>query len=110
MLLAAIGCSTTAAHRIKTEQSNPEWSARPIEKILVIGVYERTYRISAESVFVAELKERGLNAVASYEVFADLENMDEAEEIERKLAELNVDAVLSIATLEAREEYDRDNW
>jgi len=110
MLALATACSTTTSNRFKTEERNPAWQARELDKVLVIGVYDRSYRIAAESVFAAELKEQGINAMTSYEVFPDLQKMGEAAEVKQKLDELGIDAVLSIATLESRPEYDREDW
>ena len=110
MLALATACSTAPANRIKTEESNPEWQARKLDKVLVLEVYDRTYRISAESVFAAELKEQGINAMTSYEAFPDLQQMGEASQVKQKLDQLDVDAVLTIATLESRQQYDREDW
>jgi len=110
VLALATACSTTNSNQIKTEERNPNWQARELDKVLVIGVYDRTYRISAESVFAAELQEQGINAMTSYEVFPDLQQMGEASEVKPKLDQLDVDAVLTIATVESRQQYDRGDW
>lgn len=109
-LVLATACSTATANKIKSEHRNPEWEARKLDKVLVVGVYERSHRIAAESVFVEQLKEHGIDAVTSYEAFADIEKMIDADSVRQKLEELDVDAVISIATLKSRPQYEHSNW
>lgn len=104
-------CSTAPRHEIKSENRDPDWDVDPFNKILVIGVYDdKSFRISNESVFAAELSEKAVSASPSYELFPNLDALDDEAEIREALAGKDFDAILTIATIDAGDDYDTEGW
>ena len=88
MLLAA--CATT---QINSVWKDPAYQTRPA-KIMVIGVARNPLnRRIFEDEFVAQLKARGTEGIASYKVLPDREQDDQAA-IAAKVKELGADAIL----------------
>jgi hypothetical protein len=95
--LLLVACTPTSTHQLKHTAKDPEWAGEPFQRILVVGLQERKYRISFEDTFSAELRGRGLDAVASYRSVPDPTDLDSREEVERVLASTGVDAVLTVS-------------
>ncbi len=111
LLALLIGCSTATRHDIKTERLAPEWNRQPFTNILVVGVYEdRAARISSESVFAAEMSEKAVPARAGYEVIPNLDLLDDQAGVRAALAGTEVDAILTIGTITAGEDFDYEAW
>ena len=107
----APGCSTNPSHRIETEVRNPEWQGEPFRNVLIIAAYEdRAYRISSESIAADEFIGRGLQASPSYDLIRDVETLDDAESVRQALQGADFDAIITIATVEANEEFDFDAY
>jgi len=88
ILLAA--CATT---QVNSVWKDPSYQARPA-RVMVIGVAKKPLkRRLFEDEFVAQLKARGTEAIASYTVLADKKQDDQAE-ISAKVKELAADTVL----------------
>lgn len=103
----AAGCSTAPRHQIETEVRNPDWQGEPFRNILIIAAYEdRAYRISSESIGADEFAEAAVDAEPSYELIPDLATLDDAESVRRALQGTDFDAIITVATLEANEEFD----
>jgi hypothetical protein len=88
MLVTA--CTTT---RLTSVWKDPAYEARPA-KVLVIGVAKnpQTRRLF-EDEFVQQLKKRGTEAIASYTIFAENQQVDK-DVIVAKVKELGTDSVL----------------
>lgn len=88
MLFAA--CATT---QVTAVWKDPSYQTRP-DKIMVIGVAKNPLnRRLFEDEFAAQLRTRGMDAIASYTVISDKQQEDQAA-IAAKVAELGADAVL----------------
>jgi len=88
ILLAA--CVTT---QVNSVWKDPSYQARPA-RVMVIGVAKKPLkRRLFEDEFVAQLKARGTEAIASYTVLSDKKQDDQAE-ISAKVKELAADTVL----------------
>lgn len=104
-------CSTAPRHEINTETRDPDWKGEPFKKILVIGVYDdKAFRISNESVFAAELSEKAVATSSSYELIPNLATLDDEAAIREALEGKDFDAILTVATLEASEDFDNEGW
>ena len=105
-LLVLTACSS-APHRIADEDLSKEWSGQPYKDLLLIGAYtDRPTRVSAEAAFAEMLKARGIMATPSYDLMPDLTALEDNVMIAEKLATLQQDAVLVIATLNEGYDYD----
>lgn len=108
---AALGACSSAPHQIGEEEMSSNWNGEPFENLLVIGAYtDRSFRISAETQFVEDLKSRGVQAEASYTLIPDTTALDSNTEIRAKLATMPNDAVLIVATLDEGYEYDAGDY
>lgn len=88
MLVTA--CTTT---RLTSVWKDPAYQARPA-KVMVIGVAKNAQtRRLFEDEFVQQLKARGTDAIASYTLFAENQQVDKAV-IVAKVKELGTDSVL----------------
>jgi hypothetical protein len=105
MLLVA--CSSTSTHQLKHTAKDPEWAGEPFQRILVVGLQERKYRIPFEDTFSAELRARGFDAIASYRSVPDPTDLDSPEEVEKILASTGVDAVLTVSAEGLRQANDQ---
>lgn len=104
-LLAAtsmlLGACAGVPHKVRTEELSESWNGESFSNLLIIGAYDdRTYRVSAETAFAEDLKQRGVAAKPSYDLIADLKALDEEDEIAEALAGQEVDAVLSVTTID----------
>lgn len=92
MLVALLitGCATT---QLTSDWKNPSYHGQP-GKILVIGVAKKpAIKRIFEDEFVRQLKERGVNAIASYTLMPDKKQSDHAA-IAAQMKEHGADAVL----------------
>lgn len=107
LIVAALSACSSAPHKIYDEEISSSWSGERFENLLVIGAYtDRSFRISAETQFVEELKSRGVQATPSYTLIRDTTTLDSNDEIRTKLATMPNDAVLIVATLDEGYDYD----
>jgi hypothetical protein len=107
LLVATLSACSSAPHKIDDEDVSSTWSGKRFENLLVIGAYiDRSYRISAETQFVEELKSRGVQATASYTLIPDTTALESNAEIRAKLEAMPNDAVLIVATLDEGYDYD----
>jgi hypothetical protein len=94
-------------HKIHEEWMVPVWRGKPFQKLLIIGVYDdRTYRASAETGFVEELKALGVAAQPSYDVIPDLDTIDTDDKVAQALSSRKSDAVLTVATIDPDSKLD----
>lgn len=107
ILLMAAACTST--HQLSHSALDPEWSGDPHQRILIIGLEERKYRIPFEDAMAAELRIRGIDAVASYRDFPDPRKFDDINEVERLLSATEADAVLTVRA-EGFREANNDAW
>ena len=103
-------CSTTIDHEIATERRNQGWRPRSLQNVLVIAAYDPTYRAFAEKFFVAEMTERGVNASSGFEIFPDLDALDEASQVWETIDGAGFDGILTIVTVTRDEDFDYDDW
>ena len=84
------GCAST---QMSANWKNPAYSVHPT-KVMVVGVSKKAVnRRMFEDEFAAQLKARGVDAVASYTVLSDKKQNDQ-EAIAAKVKELGADSVL----------------
>ena len=107
LLIFVAGC--TSSHKLIHSGADPEWVGAPKQRVLVVGLHERKYRIPFEDNFTAELMSRGIDAVASYRYAPDAEFFDSMEEVEVVLNETAVDSVISVRA-EGLREANNDFW
>lgn len=112
IILAAAGCSTTTQHNISQEQKNPEWQPVAFDSIAVVSITnDRSARIGNESVFVDELKRRGIDARTTFDVAPDLAAITTDENIRDAFDKTGADAILTISVASSAAEYDyTDKW
>ena len=92
-IAAAIFLSGCASTQLTSVWKNPAYQAHPT-KVMVVGVSKKPMkRRIFEDEFVAQLKARGTDAVASYTVLSD-KKQDDREAIADKVKELGADSVL----------------
>lgn len=104
-------CGAGVSHQIADEQLSPEWGGRRYSDLLIIGAYtDRSYRVSAETQFAEELKQRGVKATTSYDIIPQLSDLESNAEIADMLASTSHDGVLVVATLEEGYEYDYGDY
>ena len=93
LILAAMLVTACATTQLNSAWKDPSYHARPA-KIMVIGVAKKPLkRRLFEDEFVAQLKARGTEAIASYTVLPDKKQDDQAA-IAAKVKELGADTVL----------------
>ena len=97
----ASGCSSS--HKLIHSGADPEWAGTAKTRVLIVGQEHRKYRIPFEDEFAAELRSRGIDAVASYRHAPDTTFFDSAEEVDQVLVETGVDSVLTVRTTGLRE-------
>ena len=107
LLVALLNACSSVPHTLAEEEMSSDWNGKAFEDLLVIGAYtDKSFRVSAETQFVEELKSRGLKATASYTLIPDTTALDSNDEIRTKLATMPHDAILIIATLDEGYDYD----
>ncbi len=95
-----------APHSVKTEQVSEEWGGNAYKELLIIGAYDdQTYRASAETAFAQELKSRGISAKPSFNSVPNLRELDLESEVADIVANEQVDAVLSVSTIDPGYEF-----
>ena len=103
-------CSSTIDHEIATERRNQGWRPRPLVNVLVIAAYDPTYRAFAENLFVAEMAAKGVNASPGFEIFPDLDALDEASQVWETIDGAGFDGILTVVTVTRDEDFDHDDW
>jgi len=104
-------CGAGVPHRIADEQMAPEWGGQAYSDLLIIAAYnDRSYRVSAETQFAEELKQRGVTATPSYNSIPQLSSLESNSEIAEMLASTNHDGVLVVATLDEGYDYDYEDY
>ena len=100
VLTAAYGCETSETKTtIAGSWKSPELTGAPFEKIFVIGVERNNeYRELYEDALVAALQQRGVEALASYDLLPQSEELDE-EQIRSAIRTDEFDAVLITSLL-----------
>jgi len=107
----AAACSAGLPHKIAEQHVSPEWGGKRYGDLLVIAAYaDRPYRVSAETQFVEELKQRGVKATVSYDLIAQLSALESNAEIGDVLASTSHDGVLVVATLDEGYDYDYGDY
>ena len=111
LLITACGTSQTY-HNVVTEETNPAWQKRSIDKVAVVAVtQDRGERVGSETVFADRLTQQGYNVVASHQVFPNLADIDTTEEAARAWAAEGIDGVLTVGVAKSASGYDRtDYW
>ncbi|SDL41270.1 hypothetical protein SAMN05660860_00567 [Geoalkalibacter ferrihydriticus] len=95
LLMILSGCATTT---MTGSWKDPEVT-QPVSSMLVIARFEEEFvRRTAEDGFAVSLQDRGVNAVASYRVFADATELDR-QEVEAKAAGLGLEGFLIVRVL-----------
>jgi hypothetical protein len=89
--LLLVACTSTSTHQLKHTAKDPEWTGEPFQRILVVGLQERKYRIPFEDTFSAELRGRGFDAVASYRSVPDPTDLDSPEEVASSYADVVIE-------------------
>jgi len=107
LLFLFTGC--TSSHKLVHSSADPEWTGTPKQRVLVLALVEREYRIPFEDEFSAELRSRGIDAVASYRSAPDKSFFDSESEVQRILSETNVDSVLTVRA-EGLREANNEAW
>ena len=103
--LLVLGCASSP-HRISTEETAPN-SSKTYSDFMIIGAYnDRPYRVSSETAFADILKSKGIQASPSYDILPQLDDLDSADEMAKKLMATEHDALLVIATLDEGYDYD----
>lgn len=93
LLCGAGGCAS--GPQIVNDWRDPQFKGPAFRKVAVVGITDReTNRRIFESAFVAKLQEKGVEAVPSYDV-APADTKMSREEIERLVADANVDAIIT---------------
>jgi len=110
LVLSLSSCSTTTTNEIDSDELSEDWSKKPLTNFLVVAAYDRSFRITAESLFVDEAKSRGLKASPSYQVFDDIKGLEDKDELLKAIGGDTFDAILAISTLESGEDYDHSDW
>ena len=113
IVLAAVvaGCGSTAPHRIDSEETTAEYSDRSYSSLMILAAYpDRTFRISAETVLAEEFKQRGINAVPSYDILPDLADVDDDAALRAAFAGTGHDGVLTVTTLDEGYDYDYGDY
>jgi len=86
-------------------------AGRKYNKLLVVGLYDdRTFRIAAESIFAEELSQKAVDTTPSFNLFVDLDALDDETKIREKLAGTDFDGVLTIAALEVGAGFDYEGY
>lgn len=103
VLLASFGCtkseSKTAKTTIAASWKSPELPSEPFEKIFVIGVERNNeYRELYEDALVAALQQRGVVALASYDLLPQSDELTE-EQIRSAIGTNEFDAVVITSLL-----------
>lgn len=106
-LILSMGCVST--HKLIHSGADPEWSGEPKQRVLVVGLEQRKYRVPFEDTFVEELRSRGIDAVGSYRYAPEVTFFDEVSEVDRVLEEAGVDSVLTVRA-EGLREANNDVW
>jgi len=96
LLLGLIGtlaaCSST---KLTESWDSDEFSGPPAQKLLVVGmIKDAVTRRFFEQHFVAEAKNRGVDAIASYEFIPNPNDHDQKEELIRLIKQIGANAVL----------------
>lgn len=110
-LVHLLAACAGAPHKIADEQMSPEWGGHGYSDLLVIGAYtDRSYRVSAETQFAEELKQRGVKATPSYDLIPQLSDLDSNSKIADMLASTSHDGVLVVATIDEGYDYDYGDY
>ena len=111
LLVSACGTSQTY-HRVVTEETNPAWQQRQIDKVAVVAVtQDRGERIGSETVFADRLRQQGYDVVASHRIVPNLADLDTTEEAAQAWAAQGIDGVLTVGVAQSATGYDRtDYW
>lgn len=107
VLMQLAGCATEVA--IRDSAVDPAWQGDEPERVMVIGLAERRYRVPFESTFVAELRSRGFNAVSSAEYAPVLSDLDDPAAFDEIIARSEVDSLLTVKAVGVREA-NNDAW
>lgn len=109
--LLLLACSAGVPHQIANEQVSPEWGGQAYSDLLIIAAYtDRSYRVTAETLFAEELKQRGVTAATSYNSIPQLSELDSESKIAAALASTSHDGVLVVATLDEGYDYDYGDY
>ena len=65
VVVALTACATSSTHQLIHSAKDPEWSGEPFQRILIVGLQERQYRIPFEDTFAAELRSRGASRTSN---------------------------------------------
>ncbi len=94
------GCSTTTLNAV---WKDPEYGKGPVASTLVVGVTKNdTLRRLSEDNLATALQRRGVNAVASYRVFPEADQLEKAR-VEEKVRELGLDSILITRIIDQEE-------
>lgn len=108
-VVTVLPACSSAPHKIHDEWMISTWRGEPFQNLLVIGVYDdRTYRVSAETGFVEELKVRGVSAEPSYDIIPDIEALDSEDKVAVLSSQPN-EVALSIATIDPGYDFDYED-
>jgi len=104
-------CSTAPRHHIETEVRSPGWQGEPFRNVLIVAAYEdRAFRISSESIAADELTEKAVDASASYDLIPELGTLDDEAAVRAALEGTDFDAIITVVTLEANEDFDFETY
>ena len=110
LLITACGTSQTY-HKVVTEETNPAWQPRAIDKVAVVAVtQDRGERIGSETVFADRLRQQGYEVVASHQLFPNLDDIDTTDEAKQAMAAEGVDGVLTVGVARTASGYDRSDY
>ena len=107
ILLTVAACTST--HQLSHSAVDPEWRGDPHQRILIVGLEVRKYRLPFEDTMAAELRGLGIAAIASYRDAPDPRQFDDVDEVERILKSSGADAVLTVRA-EGFREANNDAW
>ena len=111
-LLFVTACGTTQTyHRVVTEETNPAWQQRSIDKLAVVAVtQDRGERVGSETVFVDQLRQQGYDVVASHQLVPNLADVDTTAEAAQAWAAEGIDGVLTVGVAKTASGYDRSAY
>ena len=93
--LAAIAAGCAAGPQVVSAWRDPEYRGPAFKKVAVVGLTDRdSSRRIFEDAFATKLREKGIEAVASYEANPSHEKLPR-EEIERLIKENGIDAIIT---------------
>lgn len=95
LLSLLAGLSACSSTRLTESWDNSDYSAPRAKKLLLVGMIKDVVtRRFFEQHFVAEAKNRGINAIASYEFIPNPTDHDQKEELIQLIRQTGADAVL----------------